>query len=414
MKIVFVFHDRTNYAGGPALNAVRLLPVLKEMGVAVHAICIGPKNDTKLNAQKLIESGIEVSILDRTYFSEELAFNIWKKILAVEPDVVVSNINVQAALLAKWLVKRGIPVIHTHRSDDELNNGVADFLLNKENGWDVQGYVFVNEFLKNRYNDSLHEKAVESQVIHSGVLESNFKTNSESEKLGVIYAGRIQQKQKQVLDIADTFILLSSKYPDILFTMIGSGSEYDQVQNMIDTANAQDRVHLESNLYGDDYKKKLANNQFIFLNSSYEGTPGSLMDGMSCGLIPISTHYEGVEEIITDGYNGFVLNHIRELDALLSRLLTDRSLIKQMSELNVYLIKNKFSVEVAAKKWKRLFHFLKERYAILPKKKANYDFKLPRNNSDLLEHNSWSERSLLQRFFYHLRIVFGHLTTKQR
>ncbi|OEK05213.1 glycosyltransferase family 4 protein [Roseivirga misakiensis] len=406
MKIVFAFHDRANYAGGPALNAVRLLPELQNLGIEVHGICIAPKDLSTPNAQSLIDNGVKVTVLNRKFFSEELAYDVWTMILSIDPDVVVSNINIQTALLAKWLVKRGIPVIHTHRSDDELNNGVADFLLSSDNGWDVQGYMFVNEFLKKKYNNSLSAQSILNEVIYSGVLPSDHRADLESGQIGIIYSGRIEEIQKRILGITESFIHLSGKYPDMKFTMIGGGSLYGKVREAIELAQSKNKVSLEKNLYGQAYKKKLSEHHFVFLNSEYEGTPGSLMDGMSCGLIPISTRYEGVEEIISDGYNGFIIDHISELENLILRVSKDRIVMKQMSARNVEMIDSKFSVRVSAQKWYGLISSLNNKYPKKPKSKADYNFQLPHNHKSLREHNSWSNRSLLRRVFYKLRILY--------
>ena len=60
MKVLFVFHDRTNYTGGPALNAVRLLPHLNKLGVSVISACIYPKGQEHPNGDALEKSGVQV------------------------------------------------------------------------------------------------------------------------------------------------------------------------------------------------------------------------------------------------------------------------------------------------------------------------------------------------------------------
>ena len=64
------------------------------------ALCITLKNNDTPNARSLKDRGIQVLTLERPHYSEELAYVNWKVIKSEKPHLFVSNVVVQAALLA--------------------------------------------------------------------------------------------------------------------------------------------------------------------------------------------------------------------------------------------------------------------------------------------------------------------------
>ena len=70
-------------------------------------------------------------------------------------------------------------------------------------------------------------------------------------------------------------------------------------------------IKFKGPLYGDEYKE-LSKHHCILLFSEHEGMPGSIMDGMSCGLIPIVTPLKGIDDLINHEFNGYIINSTKK------------------------------------------------------------------------------------------------------
>jgi len=86
--------------------------------------------------------------------------------------------------------------------------------------------------------------------------------------------------------------------------------------------------------------------------SDYEGMPGSLMDGMACGLIPICLKIPGIDELIIPDKTGILINNRKQafLDAI-KQLQNKPHFREELSNNAIYHIKENFSLAAAVDKW---------------------------------------------------------------
>jgi glycosyltransferase involved in cell wall biosynthesis len=56
------------------------------------------------------------------------------------------------------------------------------------------------------------------------------------------------------------------------------------------------------------YLQQLIEHNILILLSDYEGTPGAVMDGMACGLVPVCTDISGgVQELVIPDQTGLLV-----------------------------------------------------------------------------------------------------------
>ena len=87
-------------------------------------------------------------------------------------------------------------------------------------------------------------------------------------------------------------------------------------------------------------------NTNIFVNPArYEPFGLTTMESMACGTAPLISHVAGSKEIIIDGLNGFIINsHDRKLlGSQILRLLSDKKMLKRISENAAFTIKEHYS-----------------------------------------------------------------------
>ena len=85
--------------------------------------------------------------------------------------------------------------------------------------------------------------------------------------------------------------------------------------------------------------------------SLYEGMPNVLLEAGACGLPVVATSISGSNEIIKDGFNGFLVtpNDHKELADKLEEIISNKDLRNEMKK-NALVNTNRFSWDDAANK----------------------------------------------------------------
>ena len=141
-------------------------------------------------------------------------------------------------------------------------------------------------------------------VVNHSYKENIEPSENETKTNKFIYAGRLENK-KGISELLCIF----AKHPQTDFTLVGKG----KLENIVEqAAKKYDNIHYIKYLKGLEkiipiYKK----NSFLVLNSQREGGWEELfgitiIEGMACGLIPITTNHPGPKEIITSYQNGII------------------------------------------------------------------------------------------------------------
>jgi len=85
----------------------------------------------------------------------------------------------------------------------------------------------------------------------------------------------------------------------------------------------------------------------MFSLTSHDGTPNTLLESISCGLYPIVSNIESLEEWITDGVNGSRVTPDQHSAVANLAISISRSteMVKRAQQYNASLIANKASKE---------------------------------------------------------------------
>lgn len=175
---------------------------------------------------------------------------------------------------------------------------------------------FTNEYVKHIF--AVSEKT-KSELISNGfasedrisIVNHSYTdliqtTKYKKKENSFIYVGRVNE-QKGIKELLNIF----ENHPEASLTIIGSGEEQELVKEY--SIKCQNIKYL-------GYIKGLSNilphyhnNCFSILNSHrvshWEELFGiAVIEGMSCGCVPITTNHPGPREIITSGINGYIFS----------------------------------------------------------------------------------------------------------
>ena len=119
---------------------------------------------------------------------------------------------------------------------------------------------------------------------------------------------------------------------------------------------------VESNMTKDLIPEKLArlSGSILLVTSRYEGFSLSLVEGMSQGLIPVSFAVGVAKEIIEDGVNGYIVSSIYEAETIISKLLADTELRRELSK-NARKTAENFRSDILVRKMIELYERIRKK-----------------------------------------------------
>jgi len=222
-----------------------------------------------------------------------------------------------------------VGVIGVVHSDDEPNIG---FAVNHGREW--IRCVCVSERLAARVKASA--PWLDPVVIPNGVPCSPqpppLRSTDPQRPLRVIYAGRLEQKQKRVLDLPE-IMELTSHLP-IQWEIAGEGPEAASLQDRLRARIQGGTVHWHGSLKRADVCKLFRQADLIVMLSAYEGMPMGLLEAMSEGCIPVvSNGCDAGADFVRSSHAGFVLptGDLKQFAATLETLSCSRERLPAMS-----------------------------------------------------------------------------------
>lgn len=178
--------------------------------------------------------------------------------------------------------------------------------------------------------------------------------NIKDKEKTILYVGRFDQFQKNLLCLIKIWECLFLEYPDWRLVLVGDGPDKERVLKYIKRHQIKN-VFIEGvQREVDKYYRKAS---FICLTSFYEGWGMTLTEGMSYGCIPCTfNNYGAARDIIDDGVNGCLINafNVKEYSARLAEIMNDDIKRENMSRAAFDKVKE-FSVENVVEKWEMLF-----------------------------------------------------------
>lgn len=156
------------------------------------------------------------------------------------------------------------------------------------------GFVTVSEYQKSLVVEQGLDESLTSTVynpVYPGFFDaSHVKTG---ERNGIVFVGRVEAYKGiyTVLQIAEAI-------PDINFTIIGSGSEKENVLNQISKKKLKN-VYFEGQLTREEIILRLSSFRAILIPSIWSETFGlTAVEGMAARLVPIVSNVGGLPEVV--------------------------------------------------------------------------------------------------------------------
>lgn len=278
---------------------------------------------------------------------------IKKKILVIKTiksykgDALISTRSEFSALLSKYGEEsyRKLAVEHRHHNNDKKYINCI-----KHKYYNIDYVLALTEGLKNDFIKFLKNNHHTKVVVVPNMLTKLSDKVSDLGNRNVISVGRLHEGKR-----IDELIRIFSKvkYKSSKLYIIGDGDEYFNLLKIIDELGLNDRVYLLGYKNHNEIVKYMMDSCIFAMTSITEGLPMVLLEAGSVGIPSIAYETDsGVNDIIDDGINGFVIKNRNEEEYItkLNEYLENKKLQKTMSS-NMIKKTKEFSAEKIAKIW---------------------------------------------------------------
>jgi glycosyltransferase involved in cell wall biosynthesis len=156
-----------------------------------------------------------------------------------------------------------------------------------------------------------------------------------SKPLTITYAGRIEQRQKRILDLIALADLLALKKGNYHLKIAGDGPQLAQLaEHFAQKEYSNISVEFLGLVAHERMTDLWASSDISILFSEFEGMSISMLESMGQGCVPIVTDVSGSEEKIIHGQTGFVVavGDVGSMAQIIADLDGDRARIQQISD----------------------------------------------------------------------------------
>ena len=207
--------------------------------------------------------------------------------------------------------------------------------------------------------ESFGVQAERFHIVSNGILPEDFRsTRGKSEakrkcdipddRLVVSKVARFHP-QKNHRMFLDTAAHVLENRPATHFMVVGEGALKQDMIAYAQSLGVSAAVTFTGNR--PDIEDVLAATDISVLTSDFEGFPNALIEAMGVGICVVSTDYPGIDELITDGREGFVVprNNARAMASKICQLLDEAELRQRTGATGLKMVEGRLSPPRMAK-----------------------------------------------------------------
>lgn len=279
------------------------------------------------------------------YLKKHLMINYIKQ---CNSDIIISTRDIHNKWLGKYGRKNILKIGSEHNDNDSINYIKKISKTAKK----LDYFVVVSNKMKNDYSKYLNIPV----VYIPNTIDSIPKEATEYKKDNIISVGRLESV-KGFKDLIDVFEIVISKNSNIKLNIVGTGSQRDLLQDIINNKNLNSNIKLLGYKNTDELNR-LYNDSSIYVMTSLSESFGIvLIEAMSHKLPCIAfDSANGAREIIKDNENGYLIkNRNKEVMAdKILELISNKEKCKNMGEQAYNNSKNYLSENIKTK-WVDIF-----------------------------------------------------------
>lgn len=277
----------------------------------------------------------------------------------LKPQIVVSVLNLNAymgfisLLFPKCkFIGRVVNIGSVLKDYPEESNRYFPSFINKYGKKQLDYIICQSQDMYNevvKYSNLKQDKLV---VINNPITKSfNVKKNTtnpnKNKTFRFVTVGSLERRKGHIRILE---VLSELKDIDFKYTIIGKGSQKEDIFNKIEELNLQDSIIYVP--FTDNVAKFLSESDFFLQGSYVEGFPNALIESVAVGTPAVVFDAPGgINEIIQNGINGFIANSKEDYKNKIYKALS-KAWDPQVVHNSVY---EKYNSNTIVKKYESLF-----------------------------------------------------------
>ena len=290
--------------------------------------------------------------IERAYCPDKYA-EIMNDLISDDYDTVIATAWQLSIILGKVkrLYSRSFRAIAWEHNSYEAYFGQKNFYLYKNEQLFVDALKYVDNVVV--LNDDYKKKYVDRLGLTSTVIYNpksfTSESISESKNKTILACSRIDDKQKGIDLLLDSFDKFCNKNSDWRLLMAGDGPALRKYKRLADTLDCGNRVEFLGSI--SNVRKMMLEASRFVLPSRFEGFPMSVTEAFECGLPVIAYDIPAMEPFKESG--GAVCVPCFDTDEYSNRLLAlaDDIELRQRLGRNAREFAGQLDIDIIGEKW---------------------------------------------------------------
>lgn len=209
----------------------------------------------------------------------------------------------------------------------------------------IQSFVAVSTRCAQNLRTFIPHRAKDIYTVPYGVYLPLYLEQPRSEgPIRLLYTGRFVKDQKRILDFVELIKNLEVLNINYIFDLFGTGPDESELVSAVASFS---HVRVRQGVPHSQMTNIYQGYDVLLLASETEGTSIAMLEGMAHGLVPIVTRVSGAEDVITNGWNGFLVEvgDIRSLSEKVAILSRNSEIRANMSKRSYETIEKGYTAE---------------------------------------------------------------------
>jgi len=271
-----------------------------------------------------------------------------------EIDIVFAEYGMVGAMVTKACRIANVPlIIHFHGADAHHKDTVAQYISLYKKAFAYASWIIAVSDDMVQALIKLGAPADKIVKASCGVDTANFpKLDISHSGRNFLSVGRFVEK-KSPTSVVKAFKLVADKFADAKLWMVGNGPLFDETKALITKLHLEHSIVLTGTQDTEQIKKLIKQSRCFVQhsvtagNGDKEGTPVTILEAGSSGLVIVSTLHAGIKEAVVNGETGFLVEEhdIEGMADYMIKIADDVKLASELGEKEAVYIRENYEMD---------------------------------------------------------------------